>query len=282
VVGIAPEGTRSLSGQVLAFKKGPFHLWEHLRCPPIHPLLVMGAHELMPPPGMKKAKSGEATTSEESVSLLQQSAESQSKPSAPPPAPKILFATCGRVYVRFLQPITVDRVSAAAHTALPARLSQSGSVDQWELSAGDLRPSSSRDDLLKVGDNMSNVSSKSSMAFIGSPSSSGKQGRQDRAASGDMRGTASRLLREDILTALRDEYPSDAGAPLNWSEFTKHKVALLAALWVDYQVTSWGVSRLMIVFGLSWLGVLNYFVLFTVVVTAIVYMVKVKVPQYLY
>ncbi|KAJ1391005.1 hypothetical protein B484DRAFT_298470, partial [Ochromonadaceae sp. CCMP2298] len=30
---IAPEGTRSKSGQLMAFKKGPFYLWEQLNLP---------------------------------------------------------------------------------------------------------------------------------------------------------------------------------------------------------------------------------------------------------
>ena len=50
MVAIAPEGTRSLTGQMLDFKKGPFYLWESMNYPPLHPLVVMGAYELMPPP----------------------------------------------------------------------------------------------------------------------------------------------------------------------------------------------------------------------------------------
>ena len=45
---IAPEGTRSLTGQLLEFKKGPFHLWEQLQTP-IIPIITMGAFELFPP-----------------------------------------------------------------------------------------------------------------------------------------------------------------------------------------------------------------------------------------
>jgi len=41
-VAIAPEGTRSVTGQLLSFKKGPFHLWEHLQQPTLYPLLIMG------------------------------------------------------------------------------------------------------------------------------------------------------------------------------------------------------------------------------------------------
>lgn len=45
---ISPEGTRSTTGQLLPFKKGPFHLWEQLQTP-IIPIVTMGAFELYPP-----------------------------------------------------------------------------------------------------------------------------------------------------------------------------------------------------------------------------------------
>ena len=45
---ISPEGTRSKTGNLLPFKKGPFHLWEQLQTP-IIPIVTMGAFELYPP-----------------------------------------------------------------------------------------------------------------------------------------------------------------------------------------------------------------------------------------
>jgi 1-acyl-sn-glycerol-3-phosphate acyltransferase len=45
---IAPEGTRSTTGQLLPFKKGPFHLWHSLHGP-IVPIVITGAYELLPP-----------------------------------------------------------------------------------------------------------------------------------------------------------------------------------------------------------------------------------------
>jgi 1-acyl-sn-glycerol-3-phosphate acyltransferase len=45
---IAPEGTRSKSGQLLPFKKGPFYIWDELQSP-IVPLVITGAYELCPP-----------------------------------------------------------------------------------------------------------------------------------------------------------------------------------------------------------------------------------------
>lgn len=44
---ISPEGTRSTTGNLLPFKKGPFHLWEQLQTP-IIPIVTMGAFELYP------------------------------------------------------------------------------------------------------------------------------------------------------------------------------------------------------------------------------------------
>lgn len=45
---VSPEGTRSTTGQLLEFKKGPFYLWEQLQTP-IIPIVTMGAFELFPP-----------------------------------------------------------------------------------------------------------------------------------------------------------------------------------------------------------------------------------------
>ena len=45
---VAPEGTRSKSGQLLPFKKGPFDLWEQMQVP-IVPLVIFGAFDLFPP-----------------------------------------------------------------------------------------------------------------------------------------------------------------------------------------------------------------------------------------
>lgn len=47
-VSIAPEGTRSKSGNITAFKKGAFYLWEQLQTP-IVPLVIFGAFDLFPP-----------------------------------------------------------------------------------------------------------------------------------------------------------------------------------------------------------------------------------------
>jgi 1-acyl-sn-glycerol-3-phosphate acyltransferase len=45
---IAPEGTRSGTGHLLEFKKGPFYVWDDLRVDVV-PLVVFGAFELLPP-----------------------------------------------------------------------------------------------------------------------------------------------------------------------------------------------------------------------------------------
>lgn len=47
-VAVAPEGTRSTTGHLVSFKKGPFYLWESLKCP-IIPAVIYGAFELYPP-----------------------------------------------------------------------------------------------------------------------------------------------------------------------------------------------------------------------------------------
>jgi 1-acyl-sn-glycerol-3-phosphate acyltransferase len=45
---IAPEGTRSTTGQLLDFKKGPFYIWEDLKAD-IIPIVSFGSFELFPP-----------------------------------------------------------------------------------------------------------------------------------------------------------------------------------------------------------------------------------------
>ncbi len=45
---IAPEGTRTKTGNIQEFKKGPFYLWEELNCP-IIPIVVYGAFDMHPP-----------------------------------------------------------------------------------------------------------------------------------------------------------------------------------------------------------------------------------------
>jgi hypothetical protein len=45
---VAPEGTRSKTGQLIEFKKGPFHLWEQLKTS-ILPIVIVGAYDLYPP-----------------------------------------------------------------------------------------------------------------------------------------------------------------------------------------------------------------------------------------
>ena len=45
---MAPEGTRTKTGQLISFKKGPFYVWEQLQTD-IVPIVVFGAYELYPP-----------------------------------------------------------------------------------------------------------------------------------------------------------------------------------------------------------------------------------------
>jgi len=47
-IAIAPEGTRSKTGQLLEFKKGPFHLQRDVKLA-VSPALIFGAHELWSP-----------------------------------------------------------------------------------------------------------------------------------------------------------------------------------------------------------------------------------------
>jgi 1-acyl-sn-glycerol-3-phosphate acyltransferase len=44
---IAPEGTRSTTGNLLPYKKGAFHMWKDLNCP-IVPFIMYGTYDLYP------------------------------------------------------------------------------------------------------------------------------------------------------------------------------------------------------------------------------------------
>ena len=78
---MAPEGTRTKTGQLIAFKKGPFYVWEKLQTD-IIPIVVFGGYELYPSgkqmtiPGrvyvrvLSPITSSEAKTREEMSRLL--------------------------------------------------------------------------------------------------------------------------------------------------------------------------------------------------------------------
>lgn len=51
-ISVAPEGTRSKTGELLSFKKGGFHLAMQFQAP-IIPVVVTGAHPLLPPNSFK-------------------------------------------------------------------------------------------------------------------------------------------------------------------------------------------------------------------------------------
>jgi 1-acyl-sn-glycerol-3-phosphate acyltransferase len=69
---ISPEGTRSCSGLLREFKKGPFYLWEDTKLP-ITPALIFGAYELWPPaqvvpsPGLVVVRFGAAVMATEAA-----------------------------------------------------------------------------------------------------------------------------------------------------------------------------------------------------------------------
>lgn len=46
-ISIAPEGTRSVTGQLGPFKKGAFYMWDELKCPVV-PVVTYGAFDLYP------------------------------------------------------------------------------------------------------------------------------------------------------------------------------------------------------------------------------------------
>jgi 1-acyl-sn-glycerol-3-phosphate acyltransferase len=84
-VAISPEGTRSKSGQLAAFKKGIFYIWEELQ-KPVVPMVIFGAYDLYPP------------------------GKSMSLP--------------GNVVVRFLPPIKPEEVKATEPAARRAEMNQ--------------------------------------------------------------------------------------------------------------------------------------------------------------
>jgi len=83
IIAISPEGTRSRTGQLADFKKGPFHLQEQTQVA-VLPCTIQGAYELWPP--------------------------------------KSLFPHCGQVTVKFLPPMKPDKDRSRAETAKQVRL----------------------------------------------------------------------------------------------------------------------------------------------------------------
>lgn len=97
---VSPEGTRSPSGQLISFKKGPLYLWESMEAK-IVPIVIFGAYDLCPPG-------------------------------------KIMTHT-GRIYIRYLDPIcrsealTRDQMSRLARRRMLTAL-----MDAPKDSAGDV------------------------------------------------------------------------------------------------------------------------------------------------
>lgn len=254
-VGTSPEGTRSSTGQLLGFKKGPFHLWEHLKYPPIIPLLVMGAFELMPPSAAKKkqkkqlqeeSKKGSAASSDGSDSVSEKKKPKKVKSSS---------FKCGRVIVRLLPAINLEDVHEEMTKSHAANGKSKKTDDQKKKQA--------------------------TASAVVSTTSGHAEGEVDEGH--EMRTKVSNLLRSRILTSFKDAYPDDAGGALTWPEFWMHKSALYGAIAFDLWVIKHFVHDIgMKSYGLSAMGIFFYFVAYSVVVTLITYVVKVKVPQYLY
>ncbi len=97
-IAMSPEGTRSKSGQLLAFKKGPFYLWQQLQTPVV-PMVTYGAFELYPP-GKK-------------------------------------ISNCGKVYVRFLTPVQPHEANSRDEMSRLVRRRMLESIRAGPKDAGD-------------------------------------------------------------------------------------------------------------------------------------------------
>lgn len=96
-IAMSPEGTRSKSGNLLPFKKGPFHLWEQLHTP-IVPMVTIGAYELYPP--------GKT------------------------------ISNCGRVYVKFLKSVQPEEAASRDEMSVLLRRRMLESVRDGPVDAG--------------------------------------------------------------------------------------------------------------------------------------------------
>ena len=95
------------------------------------------------------------------------------------------------------------------------------------------------------------------------------------------RSYAAVVLRHRILHTFRTQYPDGAGGTLSRSEFATHLLYL-------FGVTAFEIFGLRYVFvhmlieqrGYSTVGLINMFILFSIVTTLVIYFMKVKLPAY--
>jgi len=95
-----------------------------------------------------------------------------------------------------------------------------------------------------------------------------------------MRDRMSRRMKLSMAMSLGSAYPAGAGGPLTQQEHRTHLACLFACIGIDLLLLRGLLYDLFIRhMGYSWLQVAGGFACYSIVVTAVVYLVKVKAPQ---
>jgi len=184
---------------------------------------------------------------------------------------KPVAATPGKVYVRLLPPIATANVDAEEEECKDKAwcfLEYGVDIRDFEEAFSYCRRKSSDTFLIDDTDG-----DGEEVSLLSLPASSS-------LCSSCMRDRMSRRMKLSMTMSLGSAYPAGAGGPLTQQEHRAHLICLFACIVLDLLLLRGLLYDLSIRhMGYTWLQVCGGFACYSIVVTAVVYLVKVKVPQ---